>query len=295
MKIYIGGGTGFIGSRLSKCLQNKAHEVVPISRSSGKGKITWTDVEKIGLPEKCDAVVNLAGENLMNPLRRWNAAFRSDLEASRVHTNKLLAKAIASASKKPEVFVTASAVGYYRPSQTAEYTEESPGGDFDYLSRLCTDWEQAAKLVADINVRQAVVRIGLALGREGGIIKTMYVPFFLGLGGNVGAGQQWFPWIHVDDIAGIFVHVLENKKVSGVFNAVSPELATNADFTKKFAAAMRRPAFLPVPELALNLIYGEERAKAMVEGQKVLPQKTLRSGYKFSYPDLQSAVNDCVK
>lgn len=123
----------------------------------------------------------------------------------------------------------------------------------------------------------------------------MYVPFFLGLGGNVGAGQQWFPWIHVDDIAGIFVHVLENKKVSGVFNAVSPELATNADFTKKFAAAMRRPAFLPVPELALNLIYGEERAKAMVEGQKVLPQKTLRSGYKFSYPDLQSAVNDCVK
>lgn len=295
MKIYIGGGTGFIGSRLSGCLQCRGHEVVPISRSSGKGKMTWTDVEKSGLPDKCDAVVNLAGENLMNPLRRWNASFRADLESSRVHTNKLLAKAIISASKKPEVFVTSSAVGYYRPSATAEYTEDSPGGDFDYLSRLCKDWEDAAKLPADINVRQAIIRIGLVLGKEGGIIKTMYLPFLFGLGGRVADGRQWFPWVHVDDVTGIFAHVLENKNVSGILNAVSPEPATNAEFTKKLAAAMRRPAFFPVPEIALNVIYGEERAKAMVEGQKVIPCKTMLSGYKFTFPDMQSAVNDCVK
>ncbi len=134
---------------------------------------------------------------------------------------------------------------------------------------------------------------GVVLGRDGGMIQQMFLPFFLGVGGKIGTGSQWFPWIHVADIAGIFTHAIMNSDVTGVLNGVAPESATNSDFTRAFARAMRRPAVFPVPSFVMNKVFGEERGKVILDGQKVLPKRTLESGYKFVYPDLASACENC--
>ena len=132
------------------------------------------------------------------------------------------------------------------------------------------------------------------LGREGGLIQQLYQPFFFGVGGRIGSGQQWFPWIHINDVTGIFTHVLENEQLSGVYNAVAPDSATNEEFTQTLASIMNRPAFLPVPSFMLNVIYGDARAMMMVEGQKILPKRTIASGYKFLFSDLNSALTNVL-
>lgn len=137
--------------------------------------------------------------------------------------------------------------------------------------------------------------IGVVLGRESGMIQQIYLPFFLGLGGRIGSGQQWFPWIHVQDIAGIFAYAIMNDHVTGILNGVAPQTATNLDFTKTFAGELWRPAVFPVPGFVFNWVYGEERAKVILEGQKVIPKRTLELGYKFVYPDLKSACHECSK
>lgn len=292
--VVIGGGTGFIGAALSNLLKKNGYNVVVVSRMPGPQRLSWTDLSNHGLPKDCKAVVNLAGQNILDPMRRWTPGFKQNVWASRVNTNKALSKAISSADVKPEVFVTVSGVGYYRPSLTEEYTEESPGGDFDFLSKLCTEWEEAAKLPSDIDtsVRRVVIRSGIVLGREGGMIQQLYIPFWFGLGGPIGSGAQPLPWIHISDMARLFHFAIEGKggkKPSGIFNGVAPKTITNAEFTKSFASALRRPAFLPVPLFALNLAFGEERAKIMTEGQRVIPKRVLEMGFDFLYPDIDLA------
>uniref|UniRef100_A0A6I8NZK6 Short chain dehydrogenase/reductase family 39U member 1 n=1 Tax=Ornithorhynchus anatinus TaxID=9258 RepID=A0A6I8NZK6_ORNAN len=183
--------------------------------------------------------------------------------------------------------------GYYRPSPTAEYHEDSPGGDFDFFSRLVSEWEAAAEVPED-STRLVLVRSGVVLGRGGGAVRQMLPPFRLGLGGPVGTGRQPFPWIHVEDLAGIVAHALEGDEVRGVLNAVAPTLTTNAEFARALGAALGRPALLPLPGFAVRAVFGRERATMLLDGQKVLPRRTLASGYQFKFPDLEAALREVV-
>ncbi|XP_077626613.1 epimerase family protein SDR39U1 isoform X3 [Crocuta crocuta] len=288
-----GGGTGFIGTALTQLLKARGHEVTLVSRKPGPGRITWDELAKSGLPG-CDAAVNLAGENILNPLRRWNESFQKEVLSSRLETTKILAKAIIKASQPPKAWVLVTGVAYYQPSPTAEYDEDSPGGDFDFFSNLVTKWEAAARLPGE-STRQVVVRSGVVLGRGGGAIGQMLLPFRLGLGGPIGSGHQFFPWIHIGDLAGILVHALEASHVQGVLNGVAPApTTTNAEFAKALGAALGRPAFIPLPSMVVQAVFGRERAIMLLEGQKVVPRRTLASGYQYSFPELGVALKEVV-
>ncbi|MBN3315715.1 D39U1 protein, partial [Atractosteus spatula] len=292
-----GGGTGFVGRALTQLLHSKGHEVIIISRQSGPGRITWEDLASKGLPP-CDGAVNLAGENLMNPWRWWNESYKRDLVSSRVETTRALAQAISSSPQPPQAWVLVTGVACYKPSATVQYTEDSDWKEYDLLSRLVREWEAAGRLPEEsaARTRHVVVRAGVVLGREGGAVKQMLWPFWLGLGGPVGSGRQPFPWIHVSDLAGIIAHALEPAPAArGVLNGVAPASDTNGDFTRALARALGRPALLSLPAFALNAALGPERAAVLLQGQRVAPKRTLESGFVFGYPDLGSALKEIVR
>ncbi|XP_046883741.1 epimerase family protein SDR39U1 [Hypomesus transpacificus] len=300
MRILIGGGSGFVGRELSRLLRDKGHEVTVISRQAGPGTITWNDLEADGLPP-CEGAVNLAGENLMNPLRWWNESYKKDLFASRIDTTKALAQAIAASPTPPHSWVLVTGVACYKPSQTAQYTEDSDWTPFDLLSRLVKEWEAAGRLPEDVaqKTKQVVIRPGAVLGRDGGAMKQMLTPFWLGLGGTLGSGRQPFPWIHVSDLAGIITHALEPSldtpsPVPQVFNGVAPADNTNYEFTKELGRVLNRPTIFPVPGFVMNALMGHERAIVLTQGQKVAPERTLESGFQYQYPDLSSALKQIV-
>ncbi|XP_072296737.1 epimerase family protein SDR39U1 [Eucyclogobius newberryi] len=304
MRVLIGGGSGFVGRELTRLLKSKGHEVTVISRQPGTGKITWKELESSGLPA-CDGAVNLAGENLLNPLRWWNDSYKKDLFSSRIDTTRALSSAIAASPSPPRSWVLVSGVACYRPSLTEQYTEDSAWTPFDLLSKLVQEWEAAAALPEDVATatRQAVVRPGAVLGRDGGAIKQMWLPFWLGVGGTLGSGSQAFPWIHVADLAGIIAHLLEAEPAEAppaaaspqqVYNGVAPSLDTNHDFTKTFGRTLRRPTLFPVPAFVMNAALGSERAVVLTQGQKVIPKRTLEAGYQYKYPDLTSALKEIV-
>ncbi|XP_013785676.1 epimerase family protein SDR39U1-like [Limulus polyphemus] len=293
--VLVGGGSGFIGSALSKVLRTAGYDVITVSRKPGVWQITWEDLASDGLPDNCVAVVSLAGQNILDPRRRWTPGFKQNVWASRVNTTKSLADAIQNTKTPPEVFATISGVGYYKPCQETEYTENSSGGDHDFLAELCRKWESAGNLPPELPVRRVIVRSGVVLGRHGGMIQQMFWPFYLGFGGPISSGTQYLPWIHLDDIVGIFFHAISNGHVSGILNGVAPQVITNSDFTKAFSRAMWRPAIIPVPKFALNLAFDKERAVIMTEGQKVVPKRTLEVGYKYKYPDIQSACKNLAR
>ncbi|XP_029380718.1 epimerase family protein SDR39U1 [Echeneis naucrates] len=301
MRVLIGGGSGFVGRELTRLLRDKGHEVTVISRQSGPGKITWGELESRGLPP-CEGAVNLAGENLMNPLRWWNESYKKDLFSSRIDTTKALAQAIAASPSPPQSWVLVSAVACYQPSLTAEYTEDSECKPYDLLSKLVKEWEASALLPENVakTTKQVVIRPGVVLGRDGGAMKQMLLPFWLGLGGTLGSGSQPFPWIHVSDMAGIIAHALEPpantpSPSQQVFNGVAPALNTNYEFTKELGRVLRRPTIFPVPGFAMNALLGSERAVILTQGQKVIPKRTLEAGFQYKYPDLSSALREIVR
>ncbi|KAM5194506.1 epimerase family protein SDR39U1 [Mantella aurantiaca] len=295
MRVLIGGGSGFLGQSLSQLLRKRGHNITIISRKPGEQRITWGDVTKKGLPP-CDAVVNLAGENVLNPLRRWTEQFKQEIIASRIGTTRTLSEAIAKSESPPRSWVLVTGVGYYPPSQTKQYTEDSPGGDADFLSRLVKDWEDAAQLPLDDDkpvTQLTKVRLGVVLGRNGGVLPTMLWPFRLCLGGIVGSGKQPFPWIHIDDLCRLLCHIIEKEAgVAGVLNAVSPSSVsdTNADFTRALSNALGRPQFLFTPAFAVQLLFGSDRAPMLLEGPRVVPERILQIGFTFLYPDLDTAL-----
>ncbi|XP_035308281.1 epimerase family protein SDR39U1 isoform X2 [Cricetulus griseus] len=319
MRVLVGGGTGFIGTALTQLLKARGHEVTWVSRQPGPGRTTWvrpasarwvggqfgregqfflcflpqSELSRSGLP-LCDVVINLAGENVLNPRRRWNEAFQKEVLTSRLDTTHLLAKAITKAEHPPRAWILVTGVAYYKPSPTEEYDEDSPGGNFDFFSNLVTKWEEAARLPGE-STRQVVVRSGVVLGRGGGAIGQMLLPFRLGLGGPIGSGHQFFPWIHIGDLAGILIHALEANHVQGVLNGVAPaSTTTNAEFAQALGAALGRPAFIPVPSIVVQAVFGRERATMLLEGQKVVPRRTLATGYQYSFPELGAALKDIV-
>ncbi|KAJ1528485.1 hypothetical protein ONE63_006894 [Megalurothrips usitatus] len=293
--VVIGGGTGFIGSALGLLLIKNGYKVLNVSRMPGASNIVWDELLRSGLPKSTVAVVNLAGQNILDPKRRWTPGFKQNVWNSRVNTTSSLAKSIVANEEKPKVFITISGVGIYPPSSSAEYTEESPVEPFDFLSELAVAWEKAAKLPSTSGVRQVTVRSGVVLGRNGGMIQQLFLPFFFGLGGPIASGNQFLPWIYIDDMARLIHFAIENEKVCGVLNGVAPQIITNREFSSAFGKAMWRPSILPVPKFALDIAFGEERAKVMTDGQKVVPKRVLEYGFKYDYPDINSACVKCAR
>ncbi|CAG9561196.1 unnamed protein product [Danaus chrysippus] len=291
-KVLIGGGTGFVGTRLNSLLKANNYCVVNISRMPAANNISWSTLETSGLPSQTCAVVNLAGQQFMDFTKMWTPGFKQNVKTSRVYTTKAIASAINKSQDKPRVFVLITGVGAYEPSETIKYDESSPTTGTDFFSKLLVEWEQAAKV--DPPVRLVIIRSGVVLGREGGMIKNMILPFFLGLGGPIASGKQFLPWIHIEDLVRLIQFAIENECVTGVLNGVAPQVITNAEFTKSFAKALSRPAFFTVPEFSLNLLLNPERAMMLTKGQYVVPKRTLEYGFQYKYRTIDEACAECA-
>ena len=250
MKVLLTGASGFIGSRLSIRLENAGHHVLPVSRRPGSG-YDWSDQSLAKGVREADAVIHLAGENLFG--KRWSAAQKQILRSSRTEATKKIAALIAE--RKPQCFISASAVGYYGPNDSAHLSETSPRGN-DFLAGICADWEAATQAAVQAGVRTAVIRTGVVLGLGGGALAKMLPPFKLGLGGPLGSGKQWVSWIHVDDLISLFLFILENPTANGAFNGTAPHPVTMKEFAKSLGRALHRPAVFPVPAPMLRLALG---------------------------------------
>lgn len=249
------------------------------------------------MPNDLDVIVNLCGYNILQPFKRFGASYKEDIEKSRIETSKILADYCESNPHTPKAFINMSGVAIYKPDPEIEYTEDSPVKPYDYMSNLVKDWELAARIHDDVQkrCRQVILRSGVVLGRDGGLIQNQYWQFFFGLGGPIGKGTQWLPWIHISDLAGLIHFSIFNDHVRGVLNAVAPESVTNEQFAKAFGAALGRPAILPTPSLMMKLAFGSERSVVILEGQKVIPKRTLEMGFQFKYPTIKEALKQCCK
>lgn len=297
MNVVISGASGFIGRRLLKTLLQRGHTVRVLSRNAGTNLpagvalTVWDPMKNLPPAEAlrgADAVIQLSGEPVA---QRWNPEVKRRIRESRVTGTGNLVEALSRLESKPAL-ICGSATGYYGTRGDTPLDESSaPGSGF--LAEVCIDWERAAFAAQSFGSRVAVVRTGLALDPRGGALGRMLPPFRLGIGGRLGDGKQWMPWIHLDDLAGIFTFALENPATSGVLNGTAPNPVTNADFTRALGKALHRPAIFPVPRLALDLLFGE-MAEALFDSQRILPKRTEAAGYTFRFPELSGALKDLL-
>jgi uncharacterized protein (TIGR01777 family) len=306
MRVFLTGGTGLIGSRLVRRLRERGDEVKLLTRRPDAVREKFADCTLVaGDPmnagpwmdaiEDCDAVINLAGENIFG--RRWNDDFKRLLIDSRVKTTD---NVVAALVRKPrtdagatKVLVNASAIGYYGPRGDEELGEDSPPGQ-DHQAQICVAWEKAALAAQPAGVRVALLRIGVVMDREGGALAAMLTPFKLGVGGRAGSGRQWLAWVHHADVVGLLLLALDRADAHGPINATAPSPVTNASFTKALGRALHRPTIFPVPSFALKLRFGEV-ADVILTGQRVVPLAALRLGYQFQFPTIDAALADVLK
>jgi len=296
MKAIIAGGRGFLGTALSAALKNDRHDVVVLSRGSvgiaapGVTYAQWTPDGATGVWASAlavaDVVINLAGESLA---ARWSSARKQRVEDSRVLATRSLVAAMAASSSPPPVFVSASAVGYYGPRGDDVITEASPAGA-DFLSRVCIRWEAEAERAIRSNTRVVALRTGLVLARSGGALPPTLLPFRLGIGGRLGSGRQYWPWVHIDDWVNLVRWTIDTPNASGPFNVTAPTPVSNAQFARSLGRAMHRPALVPTPALALRLLLGEMAEGLLLSGQRAVPAKALSQGFQFRYPALDEAL-----
>jgi uncharacterized protein (TIGR01777 family) len=293
--IVIAGGSGFLGRKLAHLLEGAGHVVrVLTRRPTAASDIHWNPEGSPGsLPQDlqgADVVVNLAGEGVAD--RRWTAARKAALRSSRVLSTQTLVRAVSQCVKPPRVFVNASAVGYYGPRGDEPTTEScEPGSDF--LARLCVEWEEEARKAASPATRLAIVRTGLPLDTDGGILGRMLLPFKLGLGATLGSGDQFVPWIHADDWTALIAWVIQNDRASGAINASAPVPVTNRDFTRTLGRVLGRPAILHAPAFALHAVLGE-MATMLTLGQRAVPAYAERLGFRFTYRTLEPALRSLL-
>jgi hypothetical protein len=274
MNIAITGASGFVGGRLIERLRREGHVVKPISL---RHEVDPKELAGI------TAVVHLAGEPVA---QRWTSEARKRIMESRREGTRKLVNAMQA--NPPNVLVSASAVGYYGNRGDEILTEQSSAGS-GFLSDVAKAWEEEALKAADFGVRVARLRIGIVLGRDGGMIKKLRLPFSLGLGAELGDGRQWTPWIHLDDLVSLIYFVIREKTLRGALNAASPNPVRNAEFTETFAKALHRPAFLSAPEFALKFALGD-MSQMLLGSERAIPEATLASGFEFEFPDLQGAL-----
>ncbi len=282
MKIVITGGTGFLGRHLSTYLLALGHEMVLIQRSDlmeGSDRVSK-------LIKSMDVIINLAGSPV---IKRWTVSNKIEIVSSRLNTTNLLVEALArlNPSERPVIFLSASAIGVY--DSVKVHNENSVDFDVNFLATVCQQWEKSLEPLRKTDVRVCVMRIGIVLGEDGGMMKQLIPIFKAGLGGKIGSGRQGFSFIHYSDFCRGVEYLMEHNQCAGIFNMTAPEFSTNALFTQTLSKACKRPALFAVPEIALKLIYGEA-AVALLKGQFVYPQHLLDCGFEFAYPDVGSAI-----
>ncbi len=282
MNIAMSGASGFVGGRLTAAFQAKGWKVIPLGRDDFKGAEIL--LKKI---EGADVVVNLAGASIA---QRWTEEYKKVMYGSRIETTKKIVDAMDGAVKKPSLFISTSAVGIYNPKGI--HTENSADYADNFLGKLALDWEQAA-LRARNTVRTVIFRFGLVVG-PGGVIGKMLVPFRMGLGGTIGDGKQAFSWVHIEDLVKAYFAVIENRDFEGIYNLTAPHPTTNKGLTRALAHALHKPAAMRIPFFVLKLQLGEG-ASALLEGQSVLPERLLASGFTFRFTEIEKAIEDVVK
>jgi uncharacterized protein (TIGR01777 family) len=300
MRITITGATGLVGPRLITALRERGDEITILSRNPEKAAavlgsdveaVAWSDPESSPAPASAltgrDAVVHLAGEPVA---QRWSADVKRRIRESREAGTRNLVAGMRAAAEPPGVLVSASAVGYYGPHDDERLTEEAPAGR-DFLAGVCVAWEREAQAYEG---RVVVVRTGIVLEKSGGALAKM-LPFFkAGIGGPVAGGRQYMPWIHLDDLVGIYLQATRDTAWSGPVNGSAPQPVTNAAFSKALGRVLRRPAFAPVPKLAIKTLYGK-MADIVTEGQRAVPVRTQALGYAFAHPELEPALRDALE
>lgn len=297
-RILVTGGTGFIGQSLCPALLAKGYSLTVLSRQSEDhvqaacGQVeALSDLQNLRSHAGYDAVINLAGEGIAD--KRWTESRKQELRESRIGVTRTLAGVIESWETAPEVVVSGSAVGFYGNQGSEPVTEKTPPAD-EFTHRMCRDWENEALTLRSEGTRVCLSRTGIVVGPGGGFLQRMLPPFKLGLGGRIGDGQQFMPWVHREDVVAALIWMLETPEADGPYNVVSPNPVTNRQFTSELASVLHRPAFFPVPATVLKLALGE-MARLLLTGQKALPEKLTKEGYNFHYEHLTTALKDATR
>lgn len=299
MKVAIAGGSGLIGSALTKALVKGGHQVYILSRDPAKlpqqeniKGIQW--LTEVATPETqlegIDAIINLAGENLNSG--RWTSAKKEQILGSRIKATKEIVRIIQAMTTKPAVLINGSAIGIYGTSLTERFTEDMEESGEDFLATVVSEWEQAAA-EAESDTRVVYARFGMVLDNKGGALKKMLPPFQFGIGGNLGSGQQWMSWVHIEDVVNALLHCVENNTINGPVNITAPHPVRMHEFGKALSSVIKRPYWAPVPGFLLKVALGE-MSILVLEGQQVIPKKLTESQFQFQFEEVKTALANLV-
>jgi len=299
MKVAIAGGTGLIGSKLIELLQKRGDEIIVLTRNASKINngvkyVQWLQKDS-NLTEELEGIdvfINLAGESLNGG--RWTEAFKKKIYNSRIQAANEAFRLLQSLSARPTVYISASAVGIYPPSHAEVYTETSQKVSLNFLGVTVKDWEQHAKAFNELEMRTCYARFGVILDKNSGALPKMILPYKFFVGGTVGSGQQWLSWIHIEDAARAVLHMIDTNSLEGPVNVTSPNVERMEQFGKILSEVIDKPHWLKVPSFALKLALGEQ-SQLVLEGQCVIPEKLLNSGFYFKFPSLKEALTDLLK
>jgi uncharacterized protein len=300
MRVALTGATGLIGRRVVERLKARGDEVAVLSRDPGKARNALGDVPAVAwdpmagpAPAEAlagrDGVVHLAGEPVA---QRWSADAKRKIRESREIGTRNLVEGLRAAEPRPGVLVSASGIDYYGDHGDETVTEDAPPGE-GFLPEVCVTWEAEAREAEDLSLRVTILRTGVVLDAHGGALQKMLPPFKLGAGGPVAGGRQYMPWIHLDDIAGMYLAALDDSRWSGVFNAAAPDPVTNREFSKALGRALHRPAVAPVPALALKVLYGE-MAQIVTQGRRAVPHRARELSFAYEHPELDEALRSAL-
>jgi hypothetical protein len=296
-KILITGGSGLVGKAISEILLRNKHQPIWLSRETGSfngiKKFKW-NIDKNSIDEKAfedvESIIHLAGAGIAD--KRWTPDYKKQILYSRIKSADLLFDHISKNNIKLKTLVGGSAIGIYGAVQSEKIFTEKDEPGTDFLAKTCVLWEKSYEPFINAGIRTSIIRTGVVLSKNGGAYAKMVLPFKLGFGAAIASGKQYFPWLHINDIAGIFVHALLDQNINGVFNAVSAEMVNNTDFSRQLAKSYHKPFFLPnIPKFALKLAMGEG-AVMVTEGVKISNKKIKESGYKFEFDSLEKALKD---
>jgi uncharacterized protein (TIGR01777 family) len=299
MRVTLTGASGLIGTKLVRALKERGDDVTVLSRDPARAGqalgVTAEHWEPAEAPAPAaalagrDAVVHLAGARVD---QRWTEAAKRAIRTSREAGTRNLVEGMRGAEPRPDALVSSSAVGYYGPHGDEVVDESTPAGD-DFLAGVCVAWEREAERAEELGLRVVRMRTGVVLDRSGGALARMLTPFRAGVGGPVAGGEQYMPWIHADDLVGLYLAAIDGPQWSGPVNASAPEPVTNRAFSRALGRALRRPALVPIPGAALRLLYGE-MAEIVTEGQRAVPRRATALGHRFAHADLDEALRDAL-
>lgn len=297
MHILINGGTGFIGSKLCEHFVDSGYKVDVLTRSVRNETNTPKRIKlltDLNHSERIyDVIINLSGEPLNK--HRWNNSIKRTILDSRVQSTQKIIDYIKKCHEKPKLLISGSAIGFYGHSSDQIFTEDSPPATNEFIHEVCADWEEKAREASNFGVRVCILRTGIVLGKDGGALAEMLLPFKFGLGAQLGDGTQWMSWVHMDDVVRIIDFLIHEPCAEGAYNMTAPTSVTNAEFVDTLASVLHRPRFIALPNFTVNLLFGEMGKALLLQGQNVIPARVLKAGYIFKFPTLREALQDIVE